>query len=240
MNIEIDVEKVRTFYKSIETDANHRYKSWEHCFNYFLQPRKEIDSDKAALHLAFYLASWGMYRGSSFLLQKDYLIHKKLIEDVILNPKYKKLHVWDFIHNNTENIKNLFLLKDDIKDYYNRNIIKQNGKNADVSDVLSTKIILGTFGCVPAYDRYFIEGLRLTDKKFGFTFNEDSFNNLINVYKNNKPSIDELSRKQKNYKHNYPVMKIIDMHFWQIGSEKLVAEAEMKKQRKKKEKAKNE
>jgi hypothetical protein len=32
------------------------------------------DRDHAALQLGFYLASWGMYGGSSFLLQYDYTV----------------------------------------------------------------------------------------------------------------------------------------------------------------------
>lgn len=39
--------------------------------------RKEndVNLDYLSLQLAFYLASWGMYRGSSFLLQKYYRVH---------------------------------------------------------------------------------------------------------------------------------------------------------------------
>ena len=40
--------------------------------------------------LMFYLASWGMYRGSSFLLQKDYKIHIPVVEEV-LKTKYNIL-----------------------------------------------------------------------------------------------------------------------------------------------------
>ena len=36
--------------------------------------------DEAAIQLAFYLASWGMYRGSSFLLQRAYSVHLGVIE----------------------------------------------------------------------------------------------------------------------------------------------------------------
>ncbi len=224
MGKKIDIEKVGTFYKSIEKDDNHRYKSWEHCFNYFLKPINEIklDTDKASLHLAFYLASWGMYRGSGYLLQKDYLIHQLLIEDIILNKEYEPLKSWDLNGNENEsNIKLLFELNSAIKEYYKKNITSINSikKTINVSDVLSTKIILGTFGCVPAYDRYFISGLRVFDEKFGFTFNKKSFNNLVNVYKSNKDEIDKLSKEIFFYKHKYPIMKIIDMYFWQVGFE---------------------
>ena len=36
-----------------------------------------------SLHLAFYLASWGMCRGSSFLLQKDYKVLVPVVEEVL-------------------------------------------------------------------------------------------------------------------------------------------------------------
>jgi len=162
-----------------------------------------------------------MYRGSSYLLQKDYLIHKKLIEEIILNEKYKRLQTWNFIGNNEENIKILFELDGKIKEYYKKEIIQINGENKEVnvSHILSTKIILGTFGCVPAYDRFFISGLKLKDKNFGITFNPENFANLITVYKDNSETIDKLSNEHHFYEHNYPIMKIIDMYFWQLGFE---------------------
>jgi hypothetical protein len=220
----IDINQVDKFYKQIKSDKNHRYRSWEHCFNYFLKPKKDIDIEKATLHLAFYLASWGMYRGSSYLLQKDYLIHKELLEKVLLSDDYKPLQTWDFSKGeNDENIELLFELRDLIKAYYKEKITFVNGVKKEkliVSDVLITKIILGVFGCVPAYDRYFIFGLKEYDDKFGFTFNKKSFENLIKVYRENKEAIDNLSKNLEFYKHQYPIMKILDMYFWQMGFEK--------------------
>ncbi|MBQ8112212.1 MAG: hypothetical protein IJ146_03300, partial [Kiritimatiellae bacterium] len=66
------------FYNDSLRDANGRYRSWEHCYKVFYEARLKRqkggcpDYDYLCLHLAFYLASWGMYRGSSFLLQQDY------------------------------------------------------------------------------------------------------------------------------------------------------------------------
>jgi hypothetical protein len=37
----------------------------------------------ACLHLSFYLASWGLYRGSSFLLWKDYLVHHDMVNRIL-------------------------------------------------------------------------------------------------------------------------------------------------------------
>ena len=238
MNYIIEVNKVKDFYKNIENDKNHRYRSWEHCFNYFLKPKEEIEVDKACLHLSFYLASWGMYRGSSYLLQKDYLIHKILIEKVILSPKYRVLQTWDFINNNKENVTLLLDLKVKIKEHYAKEIIKSDGNKFTASDILITKIILGTFGCVPAYDRFFIYGLKLNqfdefvkkfNTKFGFSFTDTSFNNLIKVYEANQKSIDKLSNEQRFDGKKYPIMKIIDMYFWQLGFDQSVKDEEEKK-----------
>ncbi len=62
------------------SDPHHSFNSWKHCFNYFKENHSRLNEedvlDIAALHLGFYLASWGMMRGSRDLLQKDYKIHK--------------------------------------------------------------------------------------------------------------------------------------------------------------------
>ena len=74
---------VKKFWRGLDLIEDHRYKSWEHCYNFFKKiSKKKLDEeelDLAQLHLAFYLASWGMYRGSSFILQKDYTIFKKIV-----------------------------------------------------------------------------------------------------------------------------------------------------------------
>lgn len=65
-----------------------RYRSWEYCYEYFLRDRQQIDIKDACLNLAFYLASWGMYRGSSFLLQQDYIIHDLAVNKILSQKKY--------------------------------------------------------------------------------------------------------------------------------------------------------
>ena len=41
----------------------------------------DVNLDYLSLQLAFYLASWGMYRGSSFLIQKDYRVHIPVVRE---------------------------------------------------------------------------------------------------------------------------------------------------------------
>src|SRR5262245_15461814 len=61
-------EDVLKFHRRLVADPHHRFRLWEHCYAYF--QRGQNDCDLASLHLAFYLASWGMYRGSSGRLHK--------------------------------------------------------------------------------------------------------------------------------------------------------------------------
>ena len=85
-------ESATSYYDELRKDPNGRFRSWEHCYSNFYRARQEEkpDIDYLSLQLAFYLASWGMYRGSSFLLQKDYRIHTPVVEE-ILEDKYDVL-----------------------------------------------------------------------------------------------------------------------------------------------------
>lgn len=151
--------EVVCFYNKMQDDPHHRFKSWEHCYRYFQSDN--LDVDKACLHLGFYLASWGMYRGSSFLLQKDYLIHRPAVEE-ILKEEYKPLNNASFDYffdDNNNGSEKLFDLIHKVKMCY-EGVGDTPRKAANVTDTLVTKILLGTLGCIPAYDRYFIKGLR--------------------------------------------------------------------------------
>lgn len=57
-----------------------RYASFDYCYNYFQDARDAVEKDRLAdedrrlsscLQLGFYLASWGMMRGSSGLLWRS-------------------------------------------------------------------------------------------------------------------------------------------------------------------------
>lgn len=88
--VDLIIQSSTSFYNDLKQDKNGRYRSWEHCYSNFCHARErdEVDYDYLSLQLAFYLASWGMYRGSSFLLQKDYKVHIPVVEE-LLQTKYK-------------------------------------------------------------------------------------------------------------------------------------------------------
>jgi hypothetical protein len=76
-------ERIRAYHDPVAADEHHRQRSWEHCYRYFRRvgpTRLAGDRDTAALHLGFFLASWGMYRGSSFLLRYAYTVHRPVID----------------------------------------------------------------------------------------------------------------------------------------------------------------
>lgn len=210
----------------LNNDLHQRYRSWEHCYSYFRSYKNltsEEDIDLASLHLGFYLASWGMYRGSSFLLQKDYKIHKYAIA-VLLEPKYHPL--WNLDLDDSFNSSRLadliFNLKDEIIKAYVENISEINGlaKQVNVTDTLLTKILMGTMGCTPAYDRYFVDGL----KENGFqhyNFNKKSYNELLEFYRFKRSELSYAQNQIRKHRgFEYPMMKLVDMYFWQLGFNK--------------------
>src|SRR5258708_798666 len=73
-------EKISAYFDNF---AGYRYRSWEHCYRFFRDVKSSgmpAHRDHAALHLGFYLASWGMYRGPSFLLKHDYTVHLPVVD----------------------------------------------------------------------------------------------------------------------------------------------------------------
>ena len=224
------VSTIEKYLLGITGDKFHRYKSWDNCFQAFsVSKQTEIH----VLELAFYLASWGMYRGSGGLLQKNHLIHKGAV-DIVFSNTNQKLKCNKIIEVTKVNIDAILNVKNKLAEYYSSIYFAKGAdkpKPISPTDTLLSKIMLGTLGCVPAYDRYFIDGLK--EMKMEHTgFNEASLNELFNFIDKNKKEIDQVQKliTAKTQRH-YPLMKILDMYFWQIGYDKDVKE---KKQRKEK------
>jgi len=198
---------------------HHRYRSWEHCYRYFRQARSEgltADRGNAALQLAFYLASWGMYRGSSFLLQHTYTVHRSVI-DVIAERRFNDLWAADFGASETDDrfIPLVLELIVDLKQAY-KPFAPATG-SAQPTDALITKIILGTLGCLPARDRYFNDGFKTAG--FRYSSLDDNFIRCVLSFCNKHRGEFEKERRlieQRSGIH-YPLMKLVDMYFWQIG-----------------------
>ena len=159
-------EEIVGKYLALE-NHEHRYTSFDYCYNYFLKEDDLTrDMEKSCFEMAFYLASWGMFRGSSFLLQKSAKYFVKTIEYInSLEETFWKIDVDKY---NDENIEKMFEI------YKNLYLLVMNFESRHVT--LITKMMLGIFGCIPAYDDYFCKSFKeLSNKRCGFTtFNKDS------------------------------------------------------------------
>jgi len=194
---------------------NKRYASFDYCYNYFYSFYKEERlSDLAnkqnlqtsCLQLGFYLASWGMMRASSFLLKKSVRHFSALI--VAISKMKSKLWEIDVNNYNEKNIDLLLKCK--------KNIIEALGKkNAKTWNTLVTKIMLGIFANVPAYDDYFKKFLK--ENNYCQTFNEKSLNELKTFYEKNKIIFDSFETHTFDFSTGketdviYTKAKLLDM-----------------------------
>jgi hypothetical protein len=214
-----DIQKYINEFQA-ENGPTDRYSSFDYCYQYFLgQTSSQLlqDTQKSCLMLGFYLASWGMLRGSSFLLEKSVKHYEPLINYIAsLNKSIWSIDVDTYTDSNISTICNIYK---DIK-----NLIIENN-NAHL--ILVTKILLGVFGFIPAYDQYFGKTFRgLFSGDCGFrSVNKNSLKYISDFYQHNKKEIDTFSNqifvidfstgKQTNI--NYPKAKIIDMYGFTKG-----------------------
>ena len=217
------ISAAQTFYDDARANENGRSRSWEHCYRVFRDARTapSPDYDYLSLHLAFYLASWGMYRGSCFILQKDYKVHTPVVEE-ILKPEYDCLFGLACADLRDDDVRkqytNLYIYIDGYFDPIRNEVAGRVVENR-VSPVLITKILMGTLGCVPAYDRFFVDGI----KKHKVTTQEyslESVRKLAKFYEAHNDRLEEARRGMRTEDLVYPQMKLLDMGFWQIGFEK--------------------
>lgn len=116
------------------------------------------------------------------------------------------------------NLKLLEGLNKFINNYYDeirRSVKGQKIKNS-VSYTLITKILMGTMGCVPAYDRFFVDGIKIQKVSTG-NYNIKSILMLVDFYEQNLEKLENTRATLEACGLPYPQMKVLDMGFWQIG-----------------------
>ena len=217
------ISGAQTFYDDARANESGRSRSWEHCYRAFRDARTDPspDYDYLSLHLAFYLASWGMYRGSSFLLQKDYKVLSPIVEE-ILKPEYDCLFGLACADLRESEVQDsLEKLHKYIAKHFRpiRNEVAGRAVASSVSPVLITKILMGTLGCVPAYDRFFQDGVatyKVTTREYSL----DSVLRLVDFYEEHNDRLEDARRGMQCEDLTYPQMKLLDMGFWQVGFEK--------------------
>jgi hypothetical protein len=153
-----------------------------------------------------------MLRGSAALLQKSVRHFVKVIEAIATTD----LSVWkiDADDYSDLNIQALLNLADTLRQ-----------ANGGMTDTLVTKVMLGVFGNVPAFDTFFCSGSKL------YTFNAPALRWIGAFYKENHevlenypvPTLDFLTGKPT--KLLYTKAKLIDMAFFIEGEKRSVARA---------------
>lgn len=196
-----------------DRDPSARYASFDYCFNHFQQHREGVAAwgeatgmESSCLHLGFYLASWGMLRGSSDLLQRSVRHLVPLIETIADAPA----EVWDLDLNDYD-MQGIDLVQRTALD------VRRALRPIAASDILVTKVMLGVFGCVPAFDTYFKRGFGVS------TFSKGSLRLVGEFYDANAVEIDGLRTPTLDFATGQPTArlytraKIVDMIFFITG-----------------------
>jgi hypothetical protein len=208
-------EKISAYFGEVVGNPHHRYRSWEHCYGFFREAQPSgiaAQRQLAALHLGFYLASWGMYRGSTFLLQRAYTVHLGVV-DCIGSQRFAPLWQREF-GAEAKDIELTPLILEAAKA-----IGSAYSQFGEATETLVTKVLLGTFGCLPACDQYFIAGFRSAG--LGYSYLNAKFVEKVLAF--SREHLSEFRREQETIKGHsgahYPLMKLVDMYFWQLGYE---------------------
>lgn len=216
-SLDLEVNLQQYLYGTTGSDGRKpvtRFTSFDYCFNYFQSffesesipaLANEANLQISCLHLGFFLASWGMLRGSAELLQKSCRYFVPVIE-VIANTKAPLWEI-DADRYTDSNIEQLLGLSHAIRRAL-----------GGASDILVTKVILGVFGSVPAFDTNFKRGFGVaifgpkTLRKVGAFYRANA--ELINRYR--VPTLDFTTGEPTH--RLYTRAKVIDMAFFIEGA----------------------
>lgn len=167
-----------------------RERSWDFCFNYFQDNSAPTRSmELSCLQLGYYLASWGMLRGSSYLFRETNARHYQATIEVIeaYNPEMRLLNDQPLFEPLAQKL--ILAAYADLR----KSILPKGG----TSLTLVTKIMMGVWGTVPSFDTYFIKGFRSlaegTEKTAFNKIGSRSLSLLEDFYAQNKMEIDNLA-----------------------------------------------
>lgn len=244
-----DISQIIERVKKENEPAVSRGRSFDYCYNYFrtntgVQLTKDIE--KSCLAIGFYLASWGMFRSRGFIWTKSVKCFEPLIEFISKSKTDSAIWDLDLDNYNPENIQKICNLYDEIYDVlkmkiFNNELSEQLPSHTvhSPSKTLVTKIMLGVFGSVPAFDTNFNKFLEdLSNGKRGLnSFNAETLDFISQFYCANETVINNLSDSTQtiDFKNGkltglrYTKARIIDMYGFIIGERILKKESERKK-----------
>ena len=194
---------------------NDRYASFDYCFNYFQAHRDaatlaQMESpdllQASCLQLGFYLASWGMYRGSTVLLTRSLRHLAPVIHAIVDAPA----SIWDVDADDYSPVRAKLVI--DVAEQVRHSVTE------GMTDTLVTKIMLGVFGCIPAWDTNFRRGFRVS------TFSVGAMERVGDFYRRNSALVDRYRVPTLDFQtgadtsRQYPRAKVIDMGFFIEGA----------------------
>jgi hypothetical protein len=211
----VDIEANLSAYRR-HGSPESRYASFDYCYNYFQEARDAGETDRLAdedrrmsscLQLGFYLASWGMMRGSGELLQNSVRGLVPVVEQIA----DESTSTWELdAHSYANDAEVVLALSRRIR-------VAFQASEVDASDTLVTKTMLGVFGCVPAFDLNFRRGFHCQ------TLCKRALGRIGEFYEDNRAEIDAVQVPTWDFltgdetKRQYSRAKIIDMIFFQEG-----------------------
>lgn len=211
---DVDIDHcVQTYLGSRTPTA--RYTSFDYCHNYFRSHYEGGTVDElvtgsglhlSCLQLGFYLASWGMLRGGTVLLNRSVRYLAPVVEQIASTPA----ELWDLdVHRYTPEVCQALA-------GHGEAIRRSMPDRA--TDTLITKIMLGVFGSMPAFDRQFRTG-------FGrVTLSTRSLSRVGDYYERNAEAIDRHRVPTLDFSTGeltdrlYTRAKVIDMIFFTAGT----------------------
>jgi hypothetical protein len=213
----VDIEANLTTYLGARVPTD-RYASFDYCFNYFRARREEgritdlaqgVELQMACLQLGFYLASWGMYRGSTELLKRSLRHLEQPVAVIASSPR----EVWDCDANDYSDEVCTLLLRVGAR---LRSVLP------GATDTLVTKVMLGVFGCIPALDDNFVTGFRRAGYPIS-GFNRPVLKRIERFYDENAKVIERHRVPTLDFETGsdtrrvYSRAKVIDMIFFVEG-----------------------
>lgn len=79
-------------------------------------------------------------------------------------------------------------------------------------------LLFAMLGCVPAYDRYYVQAV----KQYGISiggYNKESVRDVAKYYLSNKDEFETVRAEVSTWGVEYPAMKLMDMCMWQVAFE---------------------
>lgn len=220
--------KEKEFKDYISTlDRYNRVRSWESCYVFFDENKgrllatadtvhDKVTSDlwkTAGLQLGFFLASYGMFRGSTKQLEINNFGYEQLLKNIATDLTAKRK---DFSCSLSELISSV---EEALK--------KPPFSHAKPSPILVTKILMGISGRSPAFDTQFVNALRLFKKEYSKypSLKELKATPPYLEYWEKIAEIPEVQEKFETLspvflhsKKPYPTIKALDLYFWRLGN----------------------